>query len=201
MSEKLNALGVPPDYHRHARHFTGVFRELGMTPSQIEAAIAFGAGFDGNPEDLAPQFDRFCEQQGIGRELADLGISWHAQVSGHGLDAMPEPPPPACSPAPDAQRRQEIEAEMRKPRGDSDYWKDAALRDEYLALLQRAEGAGQAAPPSGDAPRKAEIERVMRADRLHYETSGMDREYLAILERESGDGVEPAHRAAPQAEG
>lgn len=196
MSEQLNALGVPPEYRRHAQHFARVFRGLGMTPSQIEAAIAWGAAFDGNPADALPQFDHFCEREGIPRELADLGVSWHTQVSECGIDAMPEPPSPSSSPEQDARRLREIEAEMRKPRGDSEYWKNATLRDEYLALLQKAEGQGQADPYATAASRKAEIEQVLRTDRLRYERSGMDREYLAILERERGEDVTPSPDAA-----
>jgi hypothetical protein len=192
MSEKLNALGVPPEYHRHAQHFATVFRRLGMTPSQIEAAIAWGAGFQGDPADLASRFDQFCAQHGIACELADLGAAWHAQVSDLGIDAMPQLAP-SPSPQRDAQRLQEIEAEMRKPRSDSAYWQNAALRDEYLALLQQAEGLAPTAP-SADAQRKAEIEQVMRTDRRLYERSGMDREYLSILERESGEGGAPHHQ-------
>jgi hypothetical protein len=183
-------------------HFAGVFRNLGMTPAQIEAAIAWGAGFDGKPEDALPQFENFCEQQGIARELADFGISWHAQVCERGIEAMPEPPSPGSSPQQDAARLAEIEAEMRKPRGDRQYWKDPELRDEYLAILQRAEGrAGQPASSPADAARKAEIEQILRTDRARYEQTGLDREYLAILERESGEaGLPPPQMASDRAQ-
>ena len=50
MSERVLKLGVPPEYFGHAKHFERVFRDLGYTPAQIEAAIKWGApsrqGFD-----------------------------------------------------------------------------------------------------------------------------------------------------------
>jgi hypothetical protein len=63
MREKLNALGVPPEFHAHARHFAGVFRGLGWTPTQIDEAIAWGASF-GKPEDRFSQFAHFARRLG-----------------------------------------------------------------------------------------------------------------------------------------
>lgn len=81
----------------------------------------------------------------------------------------------------DGARKAEIEYLMRwdRPR----YFRDELMQQEYRDILEREEAA-PAAPPSADALRKAAIEGVMRTDRPHYEHSGMDREYLAILERE-----------------
>ena len=49
MSEKLRSLGVPPEYFAHAKHYAGVFRNLGMTPRQIDDAIRWGAAFMQQP--------------------------------------------------------------------------------------------------------------------------------------------------------
>jgi hypothetical protein len=186
MSEKLSALGVPPDYFAHAQHFAHVFRGLGLTPQQIDAAIAWGASFDGHPDDCAPQFRHFCEQHAIAAELADLGEAWHGQVAEQGIDAMPDMPVAPVSPD-DAERLQAIEQEMQKPRGDNAYWQSADLRDEYRALLERQGDARAPSPPrSNDNLRRAEIETMMRADRARYfRDDALQRDYAAILERES----------------
>lgn len=113
MSERLLKLGVPPEFFAHAKHFESVFRDLGYTPAQIDASIEWGASFAGKPEDLLPQFDRFCQQQDIHQVNADLAINWHSQVAEKGIEGMPQP---AATPASgdDRQRLQEIEEEMRK---------------------------------------------------------------------------------------
>ena len=46
-----------------------------MKPEQIDAAIKWGAEFDGKPEDRIPQFNRLCEEQGIDLVDSDLAIS------------------------------------------------------------------------------------------------------------------------------
>jgi len=188
MSERLLQLGVPPAFFAHARHFESVFRELGYTPAQIHAAIKWGAGFNGKPEDLMPQFERFCEQQNIDQTDADLAINWHAQVAEKGIDGMPQPAARIPS-GDDHLRLQEIEEEMRKPRADSQYWKSAEMRDEYRELLERREGGGASTPvvAGKDSARRVEIEQVMRTDRARYHRSGMDKEYFEILQREAGE--------------
>ena len=152
MSDKLNAWGVPPEYHAHAKHFEKVFRDLGYTPAQIEATIKWGAAFDGNPEDRIPQFDRLCKQHNIDLVNSDLAISLHQQVEEKGIEAMPQPPAQASSPQADAARLHEIREEMRRPRADSQYWKDPSMRDELRELLERAgPDAGEYVPgPTGN---------------------------------------------------
>lgn len=202
MSDKLNSLGVPPEFHAHARHFAGVFKDLGWTQTQIDEAIRFGAAFNGKPEDLLSQFDHFAEQHGVNRTNVDLAASWHEQVNEKGIENMPsvDVPSAASSGKPDAQRRAEIEEDMRKPKADSKYWHDPSLRDEYAEILERAESGtlrtGNAAP---DATRKAEIESLMKSDRAAYHRTGADQEYLAILQRESGETPDGGpDSAAPQ---
>ena len=71
------------------------------------------------------------------------------------------------------------------------------MRDEYRELLERLEAGGQSTPVAAgnDGARRAEIEQVLRTDRALYHRSGMDKEYLAILQREAGET--PAAGPAP----
>jgi hypothetical protein len=98
--------------------------------------------------------------------------------------------PPQANPS--TNRRAEIEAEMRKPRVDSLYWREPAMQDEYRALLEEEETRPRAPlfPRPGDVTRKAEIEGEMRKGRQgEYFRPGsyMPDEYRAILERELGE--------------
>ena len=193
MSDKLNELGVPVEYHAHAKHFIGVFKDLGWTPTQIDEAIRWGVNFNGTPDERFSHFANFAEQQGISETDIGIAASWRDQVSEQGgVENMPQPPARATSPQADAARLHEIQEEMRKPRADSQYWKSAEMRDELRELLERAgPDAGEYTPgPTGnDRARRAEIEEAMRSDRALYGRSGMDREYVAILERTGeGDG-------------
>jgi hypothetical protein len=187
--EKLLSLGVPIEYHGQAKHYAGVMQSLNMAAPQIEAAIRFGAEFQGSPQEFIAQFDRLCAQKGIAPNFASLSESWLDQVNTRGFDNMPPVPAPPVTNA-DRSRLAQIQAEMRKPRGDSDYWGDPAIRDEYQALLERME-SGESAPPAprhDDAARKAELQALMRDRTSAYwrEETGLSAEYRAILERESG---------------
>ena len=87
-------------------------------------------------------------------------------------------------------RLREIEAELRKPRRESRYWREPAMQDEYLKLLERREERSDLplAPRAGDATRRGEIEAEMRKGRdgaYWRKGSFMPDEYHAILERET----------------
>jgi hypothetical protein len=188
MSEKFLSLGVPLEFIPHAKHFASVFRHLGMTPAQIDAAIAWGASFDGKTADRLQAFEIFCEQHGIDQTNADLALSWHGQVNERGIAAMPAIPAEFW-PADAEKRRHEIEMEMKKPRGESEYWRNPEMRDEYRALLE-AGAAGEYIPsPTGDdSARRSEIERTMREDRDRYwRDEAMQHEYSNILQRAVGE--------------
>ena len=141
-----------------------------------------------------PQFDRFCEEQDIDQLNADLAINWHSQVAEQGIEAMPQPAAVPAASGDDHKRLQEVEEEMRKPHGDSQYWKSAEMRDEYRELLERVQGGGEyrPTPPNNDSARRAEIEQVMRTDRALYHRSGLDKEYFEILQREAGETPQAA---------
>lgn len=192
--EKLLSLGVPIEYHAQAKHYAGVMQGLGMAAPQIEAVVRFGAGFQGSPQELTAQFDVLCAQKGIAADFASLSESWLDQVNTRGFDDMPPVPAPPVTDA-DRARLAQIQAEMRKPRGESDYWREPALRDEYQALLERlesGEGIQAPGPCHDDAARKAELQALMRDRTSAYwrEETGLSAEYRAILERESGGAGE-----------
>jgi hypothetical protein len=190
--EKLLSLGVPIEYHAQAKHYAGVMQGLGMAAPQIEAAIRFGAEFQGSPQELTAQFDILCTQEGIGPDFASLSESWLDQVNTRGFDNMPKVEAPPVTDA-DRARLTQIQSEMRKPRGESDYWHDPAMRDEYQTLLERmesGEGAHTPEPRHTDAARKTELQALMRDRTSAYwrEETGLSAEYRAILERETGAG-------------
>jgi hypothetical protein len=167
---------------------------LGMAAPQIEAAIRFGAEFQGSKQELSAQFDILCAQNGIAPDFASLSESWLDQVNTRGFDNMPPVPAPPFADA-DRARLAQIQAEMRKPRGESDYWRDPATRDEYQTLLERLERGASAhapAPRQDDAARKAELQALMRDRTSAYwrEETGLSAEYRAILEREGAAGGE-----------
>jgi hypothetical protein len=201
--EKLLRLGVPIEYLAHAKHYAGVMQDLGMAAPQIEAAIRFGAAFQGSPRELNAQFDLLCAQKGIGPDFASLSESWLDQVNTRGFDNMPKVEAAPVT-GTDRVRLAQIQAEMRKPRGDSGYWHDPAMRDEYEALLERMESQGSASAPAprhDDGVRKAELQALMRDRTSAYwrEETGLSAEYRAILERESGAaGEAPALSEALQ---
>ena len=88
-----------------------------------------------------------------------------------------------------ANRRLEIETEMRKPRIESRYWREPAMQDEYRTLLEPDEPRPALFPRPDDAARKAEIEAEMRKGRdggYFRRNSFLPDEYLAILKRGAG---------------
>ena len=196
MSDKLNALGVPPEFHGHAKHFIGVFKNLGWSPSQIDEAIRWGVNFNGTPDERFSHFANFAEQQGISETDIGIAASWRDQVSEQGgVENMPQPPAQATSPQADAARRHEIELDMKRPKSDSEYWRSPDVRDEYRELLERAgpdRGEYVPGPTGNDTARKAEIEALMRSDRAAYHRTNADREYLEIVQREMPEVVESA---------
>lgn len=74
---------------------------------------------------------------------------------------------PRVDPDADYIRLREIEDELRKPRHENRYWRDPAMQDEYLHLLERRDARIDLplAPLAGDAARKAEIEAELRKGR------------------------------------
>jgi hypothetical protein len=169
MSEKLNVLDVPPEFHAHARHYAAVFKRLGMTRDQIDKTIAYGAAFQGKREDLPSYFEQFAEQHGLDSEIVGLSLSWRDQVVERGIENMPQVEAAASSPDADAKRLHEIEEDMRKLKGESEYWKDPEVRDLYLELLERSDGKEYTPAPTGnDAGRRAEIETMMKTERARY---------------------------------
>ena len=86
MREKLNSLGVPPEYHQHARHFVGVFKNLGWKPHQIDAAIRWGAGlresFPSRPQQGVPRSD-------APRQRPEPGVRFRQNCLSAGVDLIP----------------------------------------------------------------------------------------------------------------
>ena len=126
------------------------------------------------------------ERHGIDQVDADLTDSWRTQVFEKGIENMPKIETAAPSQQEDQKRLEEIRQDMR---GDGKYWRDEAMRDEHLEILERLRaGADEPytpAPTGNDNARKAEIESRMKSDRdAYFRNESVQREYREILQRE-----------------
>lgn len=194
MHERFTRLGIAPGYHAHARHFAALAKDWGMAQADIDAHLAFAAQLPErlSGDEIAARYAHFASERGIDRDLSGLAMSWRDEVSERGIDNLPQQQASAVTDA-DRARIAEIRAEMGKPKGDSLYWRPdeagEAMRDEYLALIERDAGTVRmpiAPPPAGDdAARRGEIEAAMRqgSHGPYWQSEAMQNEYRAIVER------------------
>lgn len=187
MRERLNRIGIAPDFQAHARHFLARARDWGMSQADIDAHLEFAAGLPENlsEDELNTRYLQFADGRRLPPEISGLAMQWRQHVNNQGPDMTGTEMPLTDQ---DRDRLAAIEREMSKPRHESRYWQDEAMRDEYATLLERLEQRPTAtAHNAADAARKAEIERVLHEDQKSYwDSDAMQREYTAILQREAG---------------
>jgi hypothetical protein len=196
MRERFTRLGIAPCYHAHARHFMALAKDWGMSAADIDAHLSFAAQLPEHlsGDEISARYTRFATERGVDPNVSDLAISWRDEVSERGIEGLP-PPAEAAVTDTDRARVVEIRAEMAKPKGGSLYWrtdeKGEAMRDEYLALIERM-GEGVHAPftppPTGnDTARKTEIESAMQqgSHGPYWQSEAMQNEYRAIIERQT----------------
>lgn len=198
MSERFRRLGVSEKWLPHAAHYAGVMQGLGMTRSQIDEAIRWGAAYSGPIEDVRQHFDALCTRHHIDTQLADFSESWHGQVLERGIENMPDVSDPAPARADDERRLAEIREGIRN---DPDsYESNVDLRDEHLAIIERL-GVGEEKPPTEqtsatptpNSNRLAQIRELRRSDPDAYDGNpALQREELALLSaRSAGDAPTP----------
>ena len=170
--EKWLSMGARPEDIPFINEFERVADRLGLSEAQRADVVAWGLAQSPNAkrEDLADDFHRMAEKSGIDPGFAGVVESWHSNISDQGLPEKDTNMPLSDS---DYEMIGEIEDEMRKPKGESRYWRNdavgEAMRDEYLELIEKAQGdsgssadgrAGAGSPRPAPA-RKAELEGMM----------------------------------------
>lgn len=182
LNPKYRRMGLTEADAQYVAHFTRVARlSWGWPTSRIEAAIAWGAANQHLPIDkLETGFIQWSGQQGWQPSDMDNALGWHSTVEAHGVpEGVMQPQSMTDA---DTKRLAEIEGLLKTDRRAYN-----AAADEYFDLLAKRSGEpAETASLSASEARKREIEALMQSDRAAYHATGADREYLAILQSETG---------------